>query len=113
MSLAQIPSAALQAQESSGRGEQISFIRDAEIENYLHELAAPVYRAAGVDPKSITIVVVESNVVNAFVAGGMNEFFYTGLLQLTDSPEQMIGVMAHETGHIAGGQLIRGKGSHG
>ena len=97
-----------QAQESS-RGDDIEFIRDAEIENYLHSLAAPVYHAAGLDPKSITIVVVGSPVVNAFVAGGMNEFFYTGLLQLTDSPEQMIGVMAHETGHIAGGHLIRGR----
>src|ERR1700733_523411 len=96
------------AQESGG-GSEVEFIRDAEIENYLHELAAPVYRAAGIEPKSITIVVVGSSVVNAFVAGGMNEFFYTGLLQLTDSPEQMIGVMAHETGHIAGGHLIRGK----
>jgi len=97
------------AQESSSRGEQIEFIRDAEIENYLHELADPVYRAAGLDPQSITIVVVGSNVVNAFVADGMNEFFYTGLLLLTDTPEQMVGVMAHETGHIAGGHLIRGR----
>src|ERR1700733_5881740 len=96
------------AQESGG-GSEVEFIRDAEIENYLHELAAPVYRAAGIEPKSITIVVVDSTVVNAFVAGGMNEFFYTGLLQLTDSPEQLVGVMAHETGHIAGGHLIRGR----
>jgi predicted Zn-dependent protease len=98
----------IDAQESGNRG-QPSFIRDAEIENYLHSLAAPLYRAADIDPNSITIVIVESNVVNAFVAEGMNEFFYTGLLQLTDSPEQLAGVIAHETGHIAGGHLIRGK----
>jgi len=91
------------------QSDDLEFIRDAEIENYLHELAAPVYHAAGIDPKSITIVVVGSSTVNAFVAGGMNEFFYTGLLELTDTPEQMVGVMAHETGHIAGGHLIRGR----
>ena len=96
------------AQEAAA-ASSFEFIRDAEIENYLHELAAPIYRAADINPDSITIVVVDSNVVNAFVAGGMNEFFYTGLLQMTDSPEQMVGVMAHETGHIAGGHLIRGK----
>lgn len=96
------------AQESAG-GERPEFIRDSEIENYLHALAAPIYRAADIDPKSVTIAIVKSNVINAFVAGGMNEFFYTGLLQLTDSPEQMAGVIAHETGHIAGGHLIRGK----
>ena len=96
------------AQESGG-GDQPTFIRDAEIENYLHELAAPLYRAADIEPTSISINIVQSNVVNAFVAEGMNEFFYTGLLQLTDTPEQLAGVIAHETGHIAGGHLIRGK----
>ena len=106
--LALLPLPHLEAQESGGGG-QPSFIRDAEIENYLHSLAAPLYRAADVDPNSITIVIVESSTVNAFVAEGMNEFFYTGLLQLTDSPEQLAGVIAHETGHIAGGHLIRGK----
>lgn len=96
------------AQEYGG-AEQPTFIRDAEIENYLHELAAPLYRAADIDPDSISINIVQSSTVNAFVAEGMNEFFYTGLLQLTDTPEQMAGVIAHETGHIAGGHLIRGR----
>jgi predicted Zn-dependent protease len=96
------------AQESGGR-DAPRFIRDAEIENYLHELAAPIYRAADIEPTSISINIVESNTVNAFVADGMNEFFYSGLLQLTDSPEQLVGVIAHETGHIAGGHLIRGR----
>jgi len=96
------------AQESGG-GDQPVFIRDAEIENYLRELASPIYRAADIEPSSISINIVQSSIVNAFVAEGMNEFFYTGLLQLTDSPEQLAGVIAHETGHIAGGHLIRGK----
>jgi predicted Zn-dependent protease len=87
----------------------ISMIRDAEIENYLRSLAAPIYRAADIDPDSVSIFIVNSNVVNAFVAEGMNEFFYTGLLLLTDSPEQLAGVIAHETGHIAGGHLVRGR----
>lgn len=97
------------AQESTSLGDQLRFIRDAEIENYLHSLAAPIYRAADIEPQSISINIVESSIVNAFVADGMNEFFYTGLLQLTDNPEQLVGVIAHETGHIAGGHLIRGK----
>jgi predicted Zn-dependent protease len=98
-----------EAQESGSGGGGPEFIRDAEIENYLRALATPIYRAADVDPDSITIAIVKSNVINAFVAGGMNEFFYTGLLQLADSPEQLAGVIAHETGHIAGGHLIRGR----
>lgn len=96
------------AQESRD-GAQPEFIRDAEIEAYLRALADPIYRAADIAPESVTIAIVKSNVVNAFVAGGMNEFFYTGLLQLADTPEQLAGVIAHETGHIAGGHLIRGR----
>jgi predicted Zn-dependent protease len=99
-----------EAQEQGG-GDQLEFIRDAEIENYLRELATPIWRAADIEPNNVTIVIVQSGVINAFVAEGMNEFFYTGLLQLADSPEQMAGVIAHETGHIAGGHLIRGEES--
>lgn len=95
--------------QESGEGSHLQFIRDAEIEDYLRELATPLWSAAGVEPSSMTIAIVQSNTVNAFVAGGMNEFFYTGLLQLADNPEQLAGVIAHETGHVAGGHLIRGK----
>lgn len=96
-----------QAQAQTGPG--ISMIRDAEIEHYLHTLATPLYRAAGIDPDSVSIYIINSSVINAFVAEGMNEFFYTGLLQMTDTPEQLAGVIAHETGHIAGGHLVRGQ----
>lgn len=34
-------------------------------------------------------------------------FIHTGLLQKARTPEQVIGVIAHETGHIAGGHLSR------
>jgi predicted Zn-dependent protease len=94
---------------AQGDDNQPTFVRDAEIENYLRALATPIYRAAEIEPTSVSINIVQSSVVNAFVADGMNQFFYTGLLQLTDTPEQLAGVIAHETGHIAGGHLIRGK----
>ncbi len=87
---------------------QFQFIRDAEIEHYIRSLAAPIYRAADIDPAAVSIALIKDNSVNAFVAGGMNQFFYTGLLQLTETPEQLLGVIAHETGHIAGGHLVRG-----
>jgi predicted Zn-dependent protease len=84
------------------------FIRDAEIENYLRRLATPIYQTANLDPNAVNIALIKSNVLNAFVAGGMNQFFFTGLLLATDTPEQLAGVIAHETGHIAGGHLVRG-----
>ncbi len=90
------------------RAPHFEFIRDAEIEHYLRTLATPIFRAADIDPNAVSIALIKSNAVNAFVAGGMNEFFFTGLLQMTESPEQLAGIIAHETGHIAGGHLVRG-----
>lgn len=87
----------------------ISLIRDTEIENYLKEWAQPVIKAADLDPASVNIILVQDNNVNAFVAGGQNIFLYTGLLMKSKSPEEVIGVIAHELGHIRGGHLIRGQ----
>lgn len=87
----------------------MSFIRDAEIEHYLRSLGNPIFKAADLDTKSISLLIIQDSEVNAFVAGGMNIFFYTGLLLLTETPEQLQGVLAHETGHIAGGHLIQGE----
>lgn len=86
----------------------LTFIRDAEIEHYLRTLGAPVFIAADLDPKSVNVAIIQDNAVNAFVAGGMNIFFYTGLLMTTETPQELQGVIAHETGHIAGGHLMRG-----
>lgn len=88
-------------------GPPVARIRDAEIEYYLREWASPVWREAGLDPQQVTIVIVNQPVINAFVAGGLNIFIYAGLLIQSDSANQVIGVMAHETGHIAGGHLAR------
>jgi len=68
---------------------------------------APVFRVAGIDSSQVHIYLVNDPQINAFVAGGMNIFINTGLLQAADNPSQVIGVLAHETGHIVGGHLAR------
>ncbi|MBI3445710.1 MAG: M48 family metalloprotease [Magnetospirillum sp.] len=83
------------------------FIRDAEVENTIRAFGTPIFRAAGLDPAAIRINLIIDPTLNAFVAGGQNIFFHTGLLVRSENPGQLIGVMAHETGHIAGGHLIR------
>ncbi len=84
-------------------------IRDTEIEEDMAEWFAPIFKAAGMSPDQVNIILVQDDQINAFVAGGSNIFFYTGLLQKTQGPEEVIGVMAHELGHITGGHLIRGR----
>ena len=89
----------------------ITLIRDAEIENTIRIYSTPIFKAAGLDPRSINIYIVNNNSLNAFVAGGQNLFINTGLIIQSKSASQVIGVVAHETGHIAGGHLSRMQGA--
>ena len=84
-----------------------SVIRDAETEAVLRRIADPIFTAAKLDPESIDIYIVNDPKLNAFVAGGQNLFVNTGLILRADKPEELAGVVAHETGHIAGGHLSR------
>jgi predicted Zn-dependent protease len=85
----------------------ISLIRDAEIEATLQQISTPILEAAGLDPGAVRIYIVQDEHLNAFVAGGMNLFLNTGLLMRTEHVGQLLGVIAHEVGHIAGGHLSR------
>lgn len=91
---------------AQGRGA-MTIVRDTEIESVIKDWAAPVFEAAGLDPKAVKIILVQNNQLNAFVAGGSNIFIYTGLIEKTENPGELIGVIAHETGHISGGHLIK------
>jgi predicted Zn-dependent protease len=93
--------------QAHARSGGISLIRDAEIEHIIRAMSTPVWRAADLDPDSIRIHIVQDNALNAFVAGGQRIFITTGLLRRTETPGQLIGVIAHETGHISEGHLAR------
>lgn len=93
------------AARAQGRGAQL--VRDAEIENTIRVYAAPLFAAAGLDNSAISVHLVNDSVLNAFVAGGQRIFINTGLLIRAERPAQIIGVLAHEIGHIAGGHLLR------
>lgn len=87
--------------------QNLSLIRDAEIEDFLHDLTKPIFKAANLNPQDIKIYIVQDNSLNAFVAGGQNVFINTGLIKKYSDPNVLIGVIAHETGHITGGHLAR------
>ena len=84
-----------------------SIIRDTELEESIKAWSEPIFLAAGLSPKSVNIIFVQDSNVNAFVAGGSNIFLYTGLIEKADNPQELLGVIAHEVGHISGGHLIR------
>ncbi len=97
----------LTAPREASAQQAINFIRDAEIETTIRQFVSPVFTAAGLDAAAIRIYLVNDARLNAFVAGGQNLFLHTGLLIRSQNPNQVIGVAAHETGHIAGGHLAR------
>lgn len=87
--------------------DSIPLVRDTEIERLLKSYEDPILRVAGLEPAAVKMYLVQDSSINAFAAEGQNIFVNTGLLQQLHSPNEVIGVLAHETGHIAGGHLIR------
>jgi len=91
------------AQDDSGP----SILRDTETELLFKDIARPLTKAAGLDPDSVRVVLLNDPEINAFVATGQTVYIQTGLIQATDNVNQLQGVIAHELGHVAGGHSIR------
>lgn len=90
---------------TSVQAQGIPLIRDSEIENLLSDYAKPIFKAGGLGGNRIQMRIVREDNFNAFVVDGRSVFINTGALVLADTPNQVIGVIAHETGHITGGHL--------
>jgi predicted Zn-dependent protease len=91
------------AAEAQSRHKPI--IRDTEVEALLRDYADPIFRAAGVGARDADIIIVQDRDFNAFVASGRRMVINTGALLQAKTPNEVIGVIAHETGHLAGGHV--------
>jgi predicted Zn-dependent protease len=83
-----------------------ALVRDVEIETLLQDYTAPLFRAAGLGKGAVDVYLVNNNSFNAFVSG-RRMFVHTGAIVTSESPNELIGVLAHETGHIIGGHNAR------
>jgi predicted Zn-dependent protease len=101
--LAIAPMAPVLAEKEKGP----STLRDTESEQLLREYTRPVLRAAGLEKQNIQIVIINDSTFNAFVADGRRIFVNYGAIMQSETPNQIIGVLAHETGHLAGGHLAK------
>ncbi len=93
----------------SARAQEFSVgtvLDDTEIGATLHAYARPLLTAAGLQPDTIQLHMVVDDSINAFATQGNNVFFHTGLLLRAKNSNEVIGVMAHEFGHIAGGHTV-------
>jgi predicted Zn-dependent protease len=89
------------------RDQGPSLLRDTETEQLFKDMARPLIVAAGLDPNSVNVVLLNDPEVNAFVATGQTVYVQSGLLEMTDNVNQLQGVVAHELGHVVAGDSIR------
>jgi predicted Zn-dependent protease len=82
-------------------------LRDAETEQLLRDYTRPILRVAGLEKQNIQAVIINDPNFNAFVADGRRIFVNYGAILQSETPNQLIGVLAHETGHLAGGHLAK------
>jgi predicted Zn-dependent protease len=99
--------ASFPARPQTGASAGIPMIRDAEIEQLLRDYTAPIFRVAGLADQNIHVVIIDDKSFNAFVMDAHRIFINVGALMQATSPNQVIGVLAHETGHIVGGHLSK------
>ncbi|MEM9278699.1 MAG: M48 family metalloprotease [Pseudomonadota bacterium] len=90
---------------AQGRG-RLPLVRDAEIEGLIKDYTTPIFKAAGFNRNAVDVFLLNRNEFNAFVTG-TRMFINTGAIMQADTPNEIIGVFAHETGHIVGGHLVR------
>ncbi len=107
ITLATSPSLAKSRKDPPPQRSGPNLIRDAEIEGLLRQYSRPIFKAARINPDSVRVYVIADDTINAFVAGGQRIFINTGLFTKTKSYKEVIGVIAHESGHIAGGHLAK------
>jgi predicted Zn-dependent protease len=105
--VAVVTATALAAAAPAHAQKGLALVRDAEIEQLLREYTQPILRAAGLAQQNVQVVIINDRSFNAFVADGRRIFVNGGALMEAETPNQIIGVLAHETGHIAGGHLAR------
>ncbi|HAT85907.1 M48 family metalloprotease [Cohaesibacter gelatinilyticus] len=94
-------------QPADAQGRKIRLVRDAETEELIRDYAKPIFKAAGLKPRNVRIHLINDSRFNAFVVDSKRMFINTGTLVTAQTPNEVIGVIAHETGHIAGGHLVR------
>ncbi len=99
--------ASVPARPQTGSNAGIPMIRDAEIEQLLRDYTAPIFRVAGLTDQNIHVVIIDDKSFNAFVMDAHRIFINVGALMQAKTPNQVIGVLAHETGHIVGGHLSK------
>ena len=98
---------ALPAEQACAQGEGPSILRDAETEQFLSDISARMAISAGLTPGALKLYVINDPEINAFVANGQVIYINSGTIERADNANELQGVIAHELGHIEGGDAVR------
>lgn len=82
-------------------------VKDPAITKPVEEILARLVEAAGPQPYTFRVRVVEDDTVNAYAMPGGGVVVLTGLLKKADNPEEVAGVLAHEIQHVLGRHSLR------
>jgi predicted Zn-dependent protease len=94
---------------AQAQNNRVFALRDTETEEMLRSYEMPLARAAGLDLNSVNVYLAPDTEINAVTTYPEDIFIFAGILLWLRKPNELIGVMAHETGHISAGHLSRGE----
>jgi predicted Zn-dependent protease len=100
----------LQVKQELEQKEKIQYVQDPAILEYVNRIATPILQQANSDRKGVKWrinVINDPKTVNAFATPGGYLYVYTGLLLAADTEAEVIGVLAHEAGHVVGRHSAR------
>lgn len=86
--------------------QRLSLMMDAESLQWIKDAAQPLMKVANIPADQVDFFVVNNNDINAFVNEKNNMFIYSGLILKAETPEEVLGVIAHELGHVQGKHIF-------
>ncbi len=92
------------------KGEGVLYVEDPAVTRYVTDVAARIFDLARKDRSGIDYhvhVIDDRKTVNAFATPGGHIYVYSGLLLAADNEAEVAGVLAHESGHVAGRHVER------
>lgn len=88
--------------------EEGTLITDSQVEHFFDTVCEPVFPLLSSELKSkVRFHLVNSEAVNAFATKSGHIFVNTGIFLMADYPEEVIGVLLHELGHVAGDHVTQ------
>jgi len=85
--------------------KEFKLIDEPDIIQYINELGRPTLEVAGPQFFDYHFFVINNKELNAFAAPSGLIFFHSGLIESLDTENELVGVMAHEIGHVVSRHL--------